>query len=163
MVTESPTPKFTAPSVRIWNAISPADQQTLVSRSWCGKCRQEVTISDYSGSVKAGHVLLLGTCSACGGSAYRFVEATEGEDGIFTVVAGEPRLTSADAANECTLAKREANQVMKRFSQLQRKSKNGIIEDVEQRELDWIAEKGLSELTDKLMRKADLLFQSFDR
>jgi hypothetical protein len=162
MVTESATPKFTAPAARIWNAISPVDQQTLVSRSWCSNCRQEVTIADYSGSIKAGLVLLQGTCSACGGTAYRFVETKLSEGKSLTVVFGKSKLTWNDALAEGELAQKESKLLQKRLRQLDRKSEDGTITKAEERELKLISKKGMNEVIMKMHAAACQLTDSIE-
>ncbi len=67
-------PKFTTPATKLWLAI-PADIRTqLLSDVWCGKCRHEVTITNFSGAVRAGDLLLVGKCSECQGDVARVVE-----------------------------------------------------------------------------------------
>lgn len=69
-------PKFTAPAARLWSAI-PADvRKMLLSNVWCGKCRHEVTITNFSGAVKTGGLLLVGLCSECHGDVARVIEKT---------------------------------------------------------------------------------------
>jgi hypothetical protein len=46
----------------------------LLSNVWCGKCRHEVTITNFSGAVKAGDLLLVGLCSECHGDVARVIE-----------------------------------------------------------------------------------------
>lgn len=67
-------PTFTAPAAKLWAAI-PADvKKMLLSNVWCGKCRHEVTITNFSGAVKAGDLLLVGLCSECRGDVARVIE-----------------------------------------------------------------------------------------
>lgn len=66
-------PKFTTPAARLWSAI-PADvRKTLLSDVWCGRCRHEVTITNISGAVRAGDLLLVGKRSICHGDVARVV------------------------------------------------------------------------------------------
>ena len=66
-------PKFTALAAKLWATI-PIDTKKLVrSNVWCGKCRHEVTITNFSGAVKAGDLLLVGLCSECRGDVARVV------------------------------------------------------------------------------------------
>ena len=162
MVTESATPKFTAPAARIWNVISPDGQQTLLSKSWCSKCHQEVAISDYSGSIKAGHVFLNGACSICGGTAYRFVETKLNEDKSLTIIFGKSKLTWADAVVVAELAQKEGKLMVKRQRQLDRKSDDGIITKAEERELKLISKKGMNEVVTKMFNTAMQLSNSIE-
>lgn len=67
-------PTFTVPAAKLWAAI-PADmKKKLLSNVWCGKCRHEVTITNFSGAVKAGDLLLVGLCSECRGDVARVIE-----------------------------------------------------------------------------------------
>ena len=67
-------PKFTGPAAKLWAAI-PADyRKVLLSNVWCGKCRDEVTIENFSGTVRGGDLLLVGQCSKCHGSVARSIE-----------------------------------------------------------------------------------------
>jgi len=68
-------PKITRPARRRWEAI-PADvRRRLLSNVWCGRCRHEVTISNFSGSIKDGDLLLEGKCSECHGDVARVIES----------------------------------------------------------------------------------------
>lgn len=111
MPKESTSIKFTSPAARIWNAIDPEDQHALVSKAWCNKCCAEVTVTDYSGSIKAGHVLLDGVCAQCNGVAYRFIEFERNKDKTFTITLGEPKLTTADAMIQAKLTKQSCMRI----------------------------------------------------
>lgn len=67
-------PKFTAPAAKLWAAIPADTRKMLLSNVWCGKCRHEVTITNFSGAVKAGDLLLVGLCSECRGDVARVIE-----------------------------------------------------------------------------------------
>ena len=73
MVTES-IPKFTEPAARLWAAIPPDTRKILLSNVWCGKCGHAVTITNFSGVVRAGDLLLVGVCSDCRGDVARVIE-----------------------------------------------------------------------------------------
>lgn len=67
-------PKFTAPAAKLYAAI-PADvRKQLLSNVWCGTCRHEVTITNFSGVVRSGDLLLVGKCSECQGDVARVIE-----------------------------------------------------------------------------------------
>jgi hypothetical protein len=163
MTIEPEPPKFTPPAAKIWNAISPDDQQTLVSKAWCSKCRQEVTVSDYSGSVKAGHVFLNGVCSQCGGAAYRFIEVTRYKDKTFTVVLGKSKLTSADAISHSKLTTKDFNAYMRRRRLLERKSYEGTITKSERKELDKNPSKTMNGHLKAMMSAVLQLSSTIDR
>jgi hypothetical protein len=73
MVIET-TPKFTLPAAKLWATIPSNKKKLLLSNVWCGKCRHEVTVTNFSGVVKAGNLLLVGLCSECRGDVARVIE-----------------------------------------------------------------------------------------
>ena len=66
-------PKFSEPAAKLWEAIPVDTRKMLLSNVWCGKCRHEVTITNLSGTVKAGNLLLVGSCSECRGDVARLL------------------------------------------------------------------------------------------
>jgi hypothetical protein len=70
-------PKFTAPAAKLWEGIPPDGRKMLLSNVWCGNCRHEVTITNFSGAVKSGDLLLVGKCSVCHGDVARLIELQE--------------------------------------------------------------------------------------
>ena len=67
-------PTFTRPARQRWGSI-PADiRRRLLSNVWCGHCRHETTITDFSGSIKGGDLLLVGKCIECLGDVARVIE-----------------------------------------------------------------------------------------
>jgi hypothetical protein len=68
-------PKFTVAAAKLWAAVPIDTRKVLLSNVWCGKCRHAVTITNFSGAVKAGDLLLVGSCSECHGDVARLVEA----------------------------------------------------------------------------------------
>jgi hypothetical protein len=68
-------PNFTAPAANLWRSIPPETRKLLLSNVWCGTCRHEVTITNLSGTDKAGDLLLVGKCSECHGDVARLVES----------------------------------------------------------------------------------------
>lgn len=67
-------PKFTGPAAKLWETIPTDTRKMLLSNVWCGKCRHEVIITNFSGAVKAGDLLLVGLCSECLGDVARVIE-----------------------------------------------------------------------------------------
>lgn len=67
-------PEFSAGAAKLWAAIPTQARKLLLSNVWCGKCRHEVTITNFSGAVKAGDLLLVGLCSECRGDVARVIE-----------------------------------------------------------------------------------------
>lgn len=73
MITES-LPRFTSSAAKLWATIPSHTKKSLLSNVWCGKCRHEVTITNFSGVIKSGDILLVGICSECRGDVARVIE-----------------------------------------------------------------------------------------
>jgi hypothetical protein len=67
-------PNFTKPAAKLWAAIPLDARKQLLSNVWCGKCRREVMITNFSGAVKSGALLLVGKCTECHGDVARLIE-----------------------------------------------------------------------------------------
>ncbi len=69
-------PTFTKLARQRWESI-PADiRQRLMSNVWCGQCRHETTITDFSGTIKDGDLLLVGECTEYHGDVARVIEGS---------------------------------------------------------------------------------------
>lgn len=68
-------PQFTAPAAKLWDGIPAEIRKKLLSNVWCGQCRHEVTITNFSGTVKARDLLLVGKCAECHGDVARLIES----------------------------------------------------------------------------------------
>ena len=68
-------PKFTPPAAKLWSTIPADTRKALLSNIWCGRCRHEVTIKNFSGAVKSNDLLLVGQCSECQSDVARLIEA----------------------------------------------------------------------------------------
>ena len=69
-------PTFTKPARQRWESI-PADiRRRLLSNVWCGHCHHETTITDFSGTIKGGDLLLVGKCIECLGDVARLIEGS---------------------------------------------------------------------------------------
>jgi hypothetical protein len=156
-------PRLTPPAAKIWSAISSDGQNALLQNAWCSKCRQEVAITDVSGSVKAGNVLLVGTCAQCGGAASRLVEVTRNADNSMTVVLGKPKLSHAESSDESNLVMKESKALFKRRRQLERRSYEGTITKAELRELNGFSKNSMNEMLKKMMVTFVRLADSIDR
>lgn len=75
MIIES-LPQFTDPAAQLWASIPSHTKKLLISNVWCGKCRREVTITNFSGAIKAGDLLLVGKCSECHSDVARLIESS---------------------------------------------------------------------------------------
>lgn len=69
-----PLPKFNPQAAELWAHIPSATRKLLLSNVWCGTCRHAVTITNFSGTVKGGDLLLVGLCGECRGDVARLVE-----------------------------------------------------------------------------------------
>lgn len=68
-------PKFTGSAAKLWESIPTDTRRMLLSNVWCGSRRREVTITNFSGVVKVGDLLLVGKCSECHGDVARLIES----------------------------------------------------------------------------------------
>jgi hypothetical protein len=67
-------PNFTKPARQRWESI-PADiRQRLLSNVWCVQCRHETSITNFSGAIKGGDLLLVGKCAECRSDVARVIE-----------------------------------------------------------------------------------------
>ena len=69
-------PEFTAPAAKLWAAIPPQTRKLLLSNVWCSTCMHEVTITNFTGTIKGGDLLLVGLCSICCGDVARVIESS---------------------------------------------------------------------------------------
>ncbi len=60
-------PDFTPPARQRWESIPAQIRQRLLANVWGGQCRHEVTITNFSGTIKSGHLLLVGTARCFNG------------------------------------------------------------------------------------------------
>lgn len=67
-------PSFTSPAAKLWRSIPPETRKVLLSNVWCVQCRHEVTITNFTGVVKGGDLLLVGLCSECRQDVARLIE-----------------------------------------------------------------------------------------
>jgi len=67
-------PQFTGPAAKLWATVPAHAKKLLLANVWCGKCRHGVTITNFTGAVKAGDLLLVGLCSECRGDVARVIE-----------------------------------------------------------------------------------------
>jgi uncharacterized CHY-type Zn-finger protein len=66
-------PEFSTAAAKLWEVIPSDSKKLLLSNVWCGKCRHEVTITNFTGVVKSGDLLLVGKCSDCHGYVARIL------------------------------------------------------------------------------------------
>lgn len=69
-------PHFTRPARQRWESI-PADiRQRLLANVWCMYCRHEVTITNFTGTIKGSNLLLVGKCAECHSDVARVIEGS---------------------------------------------------------------------------------------
>lgn len=69
-------PNFTLPARQRWESIPTSIRQRLLANVWCAHCRHEVTITNFSGHIKGGDLVLVGKCSECHSDVARVIEGT---------------------------------------------------------------------------------------
>jgi len=69
-------PTFTKPARQRWESIPANIRQRLLSNIWRGPCRHETTITNFSGTIKGGDLLLVGKFAECHGDVARVIEGS---------------------------------------------------------------------------------------
>ena len=64
MSTES-LPNFTKPAAKFWAEIPQDIRKKLLTNVWCAACHHEVTITNFTGVINSGDLLLVGKCAEC--------------------------------------------------------------------------------------------------
>ncbi len=54
-------PSFTPPAAKLWLSTPAEARERLLSNVWCVDCRHSVTITNFTGVVKGGDLLLVVT------------------------------------------------------------------------------------------------------
>jgi hypothetical protein len=67
-------PSFTPLAAKLWRSIPAESRKRLLSNVWCVDCRHSVTITNFTGVIKGGDVLLVGLCSECRRDVARLIE-----------------------------------------------------------------------------------------
>jgi hypothetical protein len=69
-------PNFTEPAAKLWKAI-PADiKMLLLANVWCGQCSDATIITNFTGVVRKGDLLLVGKCAQCHGDVAHVIESS---------------------------------------------------------------------------------------
>ena len=145
MTTESIT-KLTAPAAKLWASITSDTQNHLLSNVWCGKCRHEVTITNFTGAVRSGDLLLVGKCSECHGDVASVIEIKSKDDDRISIC---QKLTYTHALSESELLNKELNAFNKRRRQLSKKCDDGAITKQEKAEFDGMIGKDGDKMINK--------------
>jgi hypothetical protein len=67
--------EFTGKAKAMWDAIPPQIQERILTNVWCGHCSKATTITNFSGRVEKGDLILTGQCATCGGKVARLIES----------------------------------------------------------------------------------------
>ena len=70
------TSEFSTAAAKLWAAIPSDSKKLLLSNVWCGRCGHTVTITNFTGVVKTGNLLLVGKCAECHGDVARLIESS---------------------------------------------------------------------------------------
>jgi hypothetical protein len=66
--------EFTGKAKAMWDAIPPQFQEKILTNVWCVHCSKATTITNFSGRVEKGDLILTGQCVTCGGKVARLIE-----------------------------------------------------------------------------------------
>jgi Zn finger protein HypA/HybF involved in hydrogenase expression len=61
----------------LWAGIPDSSKKDILSNVWCGKCRHEITITNFSGTVSSGDLLLVGVCAECHSDVAKLILGAE--------------------------------------------------------------------------------------
>ncbi len=67
-------PKFTGPAARLWAKLPREMRKLYISNVWCKNCGSRVAITDFTGTVRDGNLLLVGLCIECHGDVATVIE-----------------------------------------------------------------------------------------
>jgi hypothetical protein len=67
-------PTFTNEARKLWDAIPEDVRKRIIANVWCGGCRDGTTITNFSGAMKNGELLLVGKCAVCHKDVARVIE-----------------------------------------------------------------------------------------
>lgn len=69
-------PNFSLPARQRWESIPTDIRLRLLANVWCAHCRHEVIITNFTGAIKGGDLLLVGKCAECHGDVARVIEGS---------------------------------------------------------------------------------------
>ncbi|MBU1063439.1 hypothetical protein KKC74_01335 [bacterium] len=69
--------RFTPRAGAFRETIPPDIQERLLDNAWCSHCSGMTTITDYSGTIENGDLILDGFCILCGNAVTRLIESEE--------------------------------------------------------------------------------------
>lgn len=68
---------FSNKAERIWSKIPPDIQKRLLTNVYCAQCGGVTTITDYTGRIVNGDLILKGSCVRCGNPVTRLIEGND--------------------------------------------------------------------------------------
>ncbi len=68
-------PGFSDLAKKLWLAIAPDTRKSWLSNVWCVACGRAGTITNFTGMVKSGDLLLMGKCAECHGDVAPKIES----------------------------------------------------------------------------------------
>ena len=74
-------PNFTPPARRLWESIPAESRRRLLANVWCGDCRREVIITNFTGVIRDRNLLLVGKCAECRRDVARVIEPEWAREG----------------------------------------------------------------------------------
>jgi C4-type Zn-finger protein len=69
--------EFTPEAALLWSSIAPKDRELILKNVYCPGCSDSAEMVRFSGEVKAGDVILTGSCAKCGHKVLRVLETSE--------------------------------------------------------------------------------------
>jgi len=67
--------KFTTKAAVLWGTIPKEARERILAAVFCVKCRDAVTITNFTGEEEKGDVILKGSCAVCGHEVVCVVES----------------------------------------------------------------------------------------
>jgi endogenous inhibitor of DNA gyrase (YacG/DUF329 family) len=66
---------LTPAAAALWQRIPAWAQAKLLANVWCSHCSRAVVITDFSGEVVGGDLVLTSDCPMCGATVRRLIES----------------------------------------------------------------------------------------
>ena len=73
--------QFSEKAAILWDTVPKWAQQKILDNVFCTRCRDSVRITEFTGEVENGDVVLSGKCANCGHKVVRVVETSEADFG----------------------------------------------------------------------------------
>ena len=67
-------PGFSGPAAKLWATLPTDTKEVMLANVYCSHCKRAVTITNFSGVVRSGDLLLVGKCAECHGDVARVIE-----------------------------------------------------------------------------------------